>query len=274
MGMRWLVVLGLVGCVVGDGGKARRWVPPEVLPETSTGSSWIAHVTDLRTQLARASIKLEMKVDQPVLMSTECKESRRRCVKCQLLDESDTVPGAALGEIAEAFKRYPAEVLENGNVRYVALCRKLFNGTGGDRMHPAGLADTNARMLFLSVDDMLENGGMNFIPLAQVVHHEVFHLLDRHGLIDDEWHGLNPSGFVYHERENEWTRPEGFVDGYGAKNSREDRAMVFTFMMERADELCELAKQDPIVNKKAKLLLERLAVLGDTSYVKLPCTFE
>ena len=275
--MRWLLgIVALAACTVGDGsGKARRWAPPEVLPEaTPTGPSWLVRVTELRTTLARASIRLEMKVDKAVLESTSCAESKRRCVRCQLLAESDQLPGTALDEIVAAFQRYPTAFLETSKIEQVVLCRRLHNGTHAVS-EPAGLADGRARLLFVNVNFLLE-ARMDFetSSLSQTVHHEVFHLVDRNEEIDDEWHGLNPAGFVYGTREDRHTRPEGFVDAYAATNTIEDRASVFEFLMSRPDELCALAKDDRIVAAKARLLLSRLAVLGDISFIQAPCKLD
>ena len=275
--MRWFVlVVSLAACTVGDGsGKARRWTPPEVLPEAkASGPSWLVRVTELRTSLARASIRLQMKVDQPVLESTSCAESKRRCVRCQLLAETDQLPGTALDEIVAAFQRYPTAFLESSKIEHVALCRKLHNGTGAVT-EPAGLADPSARILFVSVNGLLETQvGFDTGDLAETVHHEVFHMIDRHSRIDDEWHGLNPAGFVYAEREDRWTRPDGFVSAYAATSPVEDRASVFQFLMVRPEELCTLAKDDRIVGAKARLLLQRLAAIGDSSFIQVPCSFD
>jgi hypothetical protein len=265
--MRWLAfVVVVAGCTVGDGsGKARRWTPPEVLPETRTGPSWLVQVTELRTSLGRAGVGLIMRGEQPVMESTACAESKRRCMRCQLLGESDALPSTALDEIVAAFARYPAQVLETSNIKHVVLCRKL--AAGAKEMD--GLADPAARVLFVSVNSLLEmRVGFDTGRLAETVHHEVFHLMDRNQVIDDEWHGLNASGFVYASREDQHARPEGFVNAYAATNPVEDRASVFQFLMSRPDELCALANSDPIVAAKTRLLWQRLGMVADLSFLR------
>jgi hypothetical protein len=270
--MRWLILLVIAGCTVGDGsGKARRWNPPEILPEGQTGPSWLVRVTELRTGLARAGIELVMRGEKPVMQSTTCAESKRRCTKCQLLGEQDMLPGGALDEIATAFARYPQQTLEASNIKYVALCTKLY--TGGPIKSPAGLADQQGRVLFVSVGSMLEAGYLGIDSVSETVHHEVFHMLDRNEMIDDEWHGLNPTGFVYEARENQWTRPDGFANAYAATNSVEDRATIFQFLMSRPDELCKLAQDDQIVAAKTKLMWKRLGQITDLTFLRtsVPC---
>jgi hypothetical protein len=269
--MRWLALLMVAGCVVGDGGgKARRWSPPEVLPETRTGPSWLAQVTELRTSLGRAGIQLVMRGEQPMMQSTDCAESKRRCMRCQLLGESDALPSTALDEIVAAFARYPTQLLETSNIKHVALCRKLVLGV----KEVDGLADSAGRVLFVSVNSLLEmRVGFDTGVLSETVHHEVFHLLDRNESIDDEWHGLNASGFVYATRDDQRARPDGFVSAYAATNPKEDRASVFQFLMSRPDELCTLAKSDAIVAAKTRLLWQRLGMVADLSFMRgsVPC---
>lgn len=266
--MHRVLLLGLVAaCTISRAPRPPEAIP--VLPETPPAArSWLAQALDLRTQLGRAGIGLQLGGAERELVAG-CGPARR-CLRCELVGEHDRVPDAAFEEVVAAFARYPTALLEAAQIEQVALCRRLV--TNGEAV--AGLADQDARRLYVSLEPLLAvSATFSTDVLLETVHHEVYHLLDfaqapTRRVDDPEWNGVNASGFVYGPRAEDWTRPFGFVNAYAATNAVEDRASVFQFLMAKPQELCELVEGDPIVAAKARLVWQRLGAVTPLDFVR------
>lgn len=272
--MRMLaLIMGMAACVPPQ----RQANLPELVPEPRE-ASWLDHAVALRTALGRAGIRLEMAGSQSALASKACLEgSERKCVRCELLGEQDQVSASALEELVAAFARYPVALLDAARIDRVALCRRL--DTYDDQ--PAGLADVDSRILFVNVQSLLAaaraGSGYSVDYVAETAHHEVYHLFDIPSgtrTSDLEWDELNAHGFAYsnHGKLSD-PRPFGFVNAYATTNGDEDRASTFQFLMARGDELCTLAKDDPTLLAKARVVWKRVSAVSDAGFLRAaaPC---
>jgi hypothetical protein len=266
--VRLLVVIVVAAC----GPPPRAIAPlPELVPEERP-PTWLDRTVSLRTMLGRAGIALDTGGSRGVVESKECTTGpERRCVRCTLLDERDGLTDSALEELVAAFARYPIELLDAAKIERVALCRQLDTFDGDDE--PAGLADTEGRVLFVNVRSLLEpdHGGHSIDYIAETAHHEVFHLLDFPAgprRVDLEWDQLNANGFVYGAGRRNDGRPFGFVNAYATTNGGEDRASTFQFLMARGQELCDLAKLDPTLLAKARVVWKRIASVSDLAFLR------
>ena len=241
-------------------------VEPE-LPSTRE-SNWLERATSLRTSLGRAGIALEMRGARTQLESSDCAVGKRRCIRCALIGERDRVSDTALAELVAAFMRYPVEFLDAAKIARVALCKDLNNHSS---VEPGGIADPKDRVLYVNLKGLVAGGrgGYSVEEVAQIGHHEIYHLFDLPEVFprdDFEWEQLNPRGFVYGRHRGE-TRPFGFVNAYAATNAVEDRASTFEYLMARGEELCALARIDPKVAGKARLVWRRVAAVANIGFV-------
>jgi len=249
-------------------------------------ATYTSTMVDVRTTLGRALIGVETRGVASEIRSATCTAgSTTSCTRCDLVgpnDAPDAVPDevidpAMLLDIKAAFDRYPSDVLETSKIRRVALCRRLVDSTGA---RVAGLADLASHRMFINLESFL---GRPYDPegpqtTADIVHHELFHLFEFEVMydiaVDDvAWRAQNPAGFQYATPEAGTPRPFGFVNSYATTNDREDRASVFELLMARPDELCEIAKDDPIVREKAQLVWERTAIVTGEAFLRrrAPC---
>jgi len=261
--VRLLVLMVIAAC----GPPSRATALPELVPEERP-PTWLDRTVSLRTMLGRAGIALDTGGTRRFLESKECETGpARRCVRCTLLDERDGLPDTAMEELVAAFARYPITLLDAAKIERVALCRQLDTDK---EVEPAGLADTEARILFVNVHSLLrpDVAGHSIDYIAETAHHEVFHLLDFPAgshRADLEWDQLNPNGFVYGRKDR---RPFGFVNAYAATNAGEDRASTFEFLMARGQELCDLAMVDPTLLAKARVVWRRIASVADLAFLR------
>ena len=271
--MRFASLLLLVGC-------APTRVAPKQLPElvqpepvgvnrgpadksgkmidTTTYDNKLASI---RATLARSHIELDA---GPVIESCGEHHGVTDCVHCEIASRRDTsgVDPDMLDAIAIAFARYPTRVLEVSGIQHVALCKDIHYRD--DAMpQPAGMAMPGDARLLLSLEPVahIADYGGDF-TIEQVVHHEVFHMLDKE-TDDHDWHALNPPRFAYRDPASldEAKRPSGFVNNYATTNEREDRASTFEYIIGQPEKLCAIERVDPIVAKKVKLVRARVAKL-------------
>jgi hypothetical protein len=269
--VRWLaVVIGVAACAPPQRLVAVRL--PELAPSREETMSWLDRTVSLRTTLGRAGIALTTSGIETTLESQECTTGpERRCVRCDLLDEHDGLSDSTLEELVAAFARYPVALLDAAGIERVALCRDLEHRG----KQPAGLADTEARVLYVNVQSLLDRGrsGYSIDDIAETAHHEVYHLFDIPAgtrTSDLEWEQLNAHGFAYGTGRGEPTdpRPFGFVNAYAATTADEDRASTFQFLMVRGEELCALAKDDPTLLAKARVVWKRVAAVADPGFLR------
>ena len=201
------------------------------------------------------------------------------CFHCELAPASDElrakVDTRRIDGYARALRETPAKFLNAAQVDRVALCWRIWmeNATDGG-VAPAGLpiggtVDPGRREIMLSLE------AMDGLTGAEIVHHELYHVLDvvsdpRRAANDPEWSKLNPEGFTYLRRDGDAPIP-GFLNVHAMANLREDHATVYQFVMARSARLCA---EDPIVLAKARLIRDRVAAsLGDAGYMieRAPC---
>lgn len=246
-------------------------VPPARLPElvqpepvgvidTTTYDNKLASI---RATLARSHIELD---SGPVIESCGEHHGIADCVHCDVATRRDTggIDPDMLDAIAIAFARYPQRVLDISGIQHVALCKEIRYGKVHEGVpQPAGMAMPGEARLLLSLEPVahIADYGGDF-TIEQVVHHEVFHMLDKE-TDDHDWHALNPPRFSYRDPAplDESTRPAGFVNNYATTNEREDRASTFEFIIGQPDKLCEIERVDPIVAKKVRVVRARVAKL-------------
>jgi hypothetical protein len=269
--MRW-AVLALVGCAAP--------LPPARTPEFATpeppdlidASTFTTRVASLRATLARSKVALDT---TPVLAACGVHHGIDDCLRCELASRTDTsgVDPDIIDAVAIAFAHYPTAVLRAAHLDHVALCRRIAYDHAHDEPDPAGVAiyGDQRLMISLAVFSATAHEGHGDFSIEQVVHHELFHMLDRAtqgAAVEDDhaWHALNPPRFAYRAPAPlTASRPTGFVNAYATTNELEDRASVYEYMMGQPEELCALARLDPIVAAKAKLVRSRVAaIVGDS----------
>ncbi len=255
--------------VVGCGAPAAPHVPKDVLPYDR---GFLASSQRLRATLGRDNIELDT---QPVIRTCDEPTPGRECARCDVATVLDQIDPDLVDDMAIAFARYPTSVRKAARLEHVAFCRAITYEGGSDH-GPAGLADPSRHRVYISVEYFRGEG--RGLSIEAAVHHEVFHLLDFESLgagaaADTEWNRLNPAGFAYRDPGNQIGRPRGFVNAYATTNEVEDRASTFEFLMVRPDDLCAIAKQDPVVARKIRLLWRRVSRLPGANRlgVTAPC---
>ncbi len=232
-------------------------------PPAAPPSVFATRVATLRATLARSHVDLD---SVPVISTCGDHHGIEDCYRCEIARDEAGVDPDMVDAVAIAFAHYPSSVLAAAHLAHVSLCKSIhFDHAHGDQPDPAGLASYGDARLMISID----GGYRGEFSIEQVVHHEIFHLIDRatNGEkvnSDTAWHALNPPRFAYRDPAPVGHRPPGFVNSYATTNELEDRATVFEYMMGQPDALCALAAADPLVAAKAKLVRDRVAkLLGD-----------
>lgn len=270
----WAAVLTLgIGCVQAVPSPA---IQPQAEPANLIdGETYSARIAGLRATLARNNVDIDT---QPMI--ERC--SSTRCVRCEVASRENTggVDPTLIDAVAFAFGAYPPSLIAATGLEHVALCRTIRIEGDPDEQPPAGVAITEQHRLLISVEAWVDGSlRYEYFSIGQVVHHEMFHLFDHatsHD-IDREWEAINPPGFAYSDpAEAERVRPPGFVKAYGTTNAREDRATVFEFLMGQPTKLCEIARIDPIVATKTKLVWKRVAKVVGNKLLRqhAPCVDE
>lgn len=216
------------------------------------------HTASLRATLGRNHIELDA---GPVVRSCAPHHGVDDCVRCEVANRQDTsgIDPDMIDAVAIAFARYPANVLSAALLEHVSLCRKIrYDHDQGP--NPSGIAIIDDKRLMISIETVRGD-----FTLEQIVHHEMFHLID-HAMLgakaydDHEWHALNPPTFAYADPAAETpARPPGFVDNYATTNELEDRASVYELIMGQPQALCEIMATDPLVRAKVKTIRTRVA---------------
>ena len=261
--MRWIAAFVVVGCAVPVRPIDVTTTATNAGDQTMSADEFATVTSRLRATLARNSIALDTGTE-----ITNCTGSHLhgRCITCRLAGPGDTagVAPAMVDEIALAFAMYPDASLAKVDIAHVALCSTIRYSD--DDTGPGGVAILNEARMLLSIEPFhRERDGYT---IAQVVHHELFHLLDASARssapADREWTGLNVASFAYRDPADMSARPAGFVNGYATTNDDEDRASTFEYVMGQPHKLCELAKTDRVLASKARIVWERAAlVVGD-----------
>ena len=147
---------------------------------------------------------------------------------------------------------FPVRFLRETKLHTVVLCRNLTS----NGIRAGGLA--GGGKISLSV------------PFGnKTIYHEMFHIADKKRQ-DEDWTRLNNKQFVYGgsvykpveldkksqakadaAKSSEMIRKD-FVSDYAMSNEREDRAETFAFMVANPKRFAEMAKESPVLAKKAE----------------------
>ncbi|HSD89510.1 MAG TPA: hypothetical protein VLB44_18395 [Kofleriaceae bacterium] len=265
--MRAIAMMAItVGCAASIRPADVTTKPTNANDRTMSAEDFSARSARLRATLARNHIAIDT---EPVIETCAGSDLHGRCVRCDVAGVADTAgfDPDMLDAISLAFAVYPEKALAGMHLEHVALCSKIRFSDEPD-VGPAGVAMLGERRVLVSIEPF--HGGLDYetFTIEQVVHHELFHMLDDAAQpgahADREWAALNPKGFAYRDPADKQVRPDGFVDGYATTNDDEDRASTFEYLMGQPDKLCELAKHDPILAAKTRVVWKRAAkVVGE-----------
>ncbi len=165
----------------------------------------------------------------------------------------------------EEFGLYPPALVKNTRLKRVVLCRDLaFSG-----QLRAAVPDFENDTLFL---DVLRGAAVRRY-VRGVIHHEFFHIVDVRddGVLygDDSWKALNPKGFRYGSggaaaQGNSAASLltdllPGFLTPYAATGVEEDKAELFSWMLNDPAIVAGRAEKDMVVAAKVLRLKELLA---------------
>ena len=259
----------VVGVVVGACGSAGRAPELPELAKPVEDATFLERTAMLRATLARNAIELDT---EPVIETCSYPDEKRNCMRCDLATGMDGVDPEMLDRVAIAVAGYPEAVLAAAEVKRLALCRRIryINSDDG----PGGVAQLEHHRLMVSVESFMTEDARSW-AIEQIVHHEIFHLFDYAKLSnslmhsDPDWGELKPPGFEYTDPAVMTVRPNGFVNVYATTDEAEDRASTYEYLMTRADELCELATADPILEAKVTVVWRRVAeVRGGEAFLR------
>ncbi len=242
-------------------------------PDLIDANTYTARVATLRATLQRSQIELDAKPVEPVCTVHHGIDDCMRCEVAGRLDTSGIDPDL-IDAVAIAFARYAPKVLAASQLQHVTLCRSIRYDHEHGGPDPAGVAVFEDRRLFVSIEFFHTRERTADFTIEEVVHHELFHMLDRAAKIDADhaWQALNPPGFVYADPADlAAPRPRGFVDSYSTTNELEDRASTFAYLMAQPDKLCAIVAGDPIVAAKARLVWSRIAPLMRDHQIPAGC---
>ncbi|MEO8706495.1 MAG: hypothetical protein ABI867_41100 [Kofleriaceae bacterium] len=258
------MAIGIIGC----GGSG---INPRALPAIEpigliSAQTYTDKTAGLRATLARSDVGFD---SVPVIRS--CYGfADRYCLRCEVATREDTrgIDPEMIDGVAIAFARYPTSVLAAGKLEHVALCRSIRYDDKRDGA-PAGVAISSEHRLLISIEGFVDrpHDVYDYFTIEQVVHHELFHLIDRETFgataeSDTEWLALNPSGFEYRDpAESSSERRRGFVNTYATTSQVEDRASVFEYLMGQPEKLCTIAEADPVVAAKTAVIWKRMATI-------------
>ena len=253
--------------------------PTNANDQVMSAEDFSARSARLRATLARNHIAIDT---GPTIETCAGSDLHGRCVRCDVAGPADTAgfDPDMLDAISIAFAVYPETALARMHLEHVALCSKIRFSDQPDvgprsrasarfaPFGPAGVAMLGEARVLVSIEPFHGDLEYETFTIEQVIHHELFHMLDDaarpQARADREWAALNPSGFAYRDPADRAVRPAGFVDGYATTNEDEDRASTFEYLMGQSAKLCELAKHDPILAAKTRVVWKRAAkVVGE-----------
>jgi hypothetical protein len=229
-------------------------------PETFTN-----RITGLRATLSRSHVELDT-----ASVDTCTSAADHNCVRCEVATSADTtgLDPDLLDGVAITFASYPPGFLTAAHLEHVVLCRRIDYGDHPD-VRPGGVALAGDHRMLVSIEHFAtDHFAFKDYTIEQIVHHELFHLIDREqlgldGKGDRTWNALNPSGFAYQDpAPSETKRPRGFVNAYATTNEFEDRASVFEYLIGQPDALCAMLPGDPILAAKTKAVWKRIAKIA------------
>ena len=178
-----------------------------------------------------------------------------------VVQEDEFVVLNNLEKIYNVFKLYPSKYFENNNLTIVLLDKFKNNNialASRNSLEQYKIYITNAKLYERSLN------------------HEMYHVFeymldsDYRKLIDKQWYGLNPSGFIYdsylsnidnsyvYSADGTSIEDAYFVSRYSKVTSKEDRAEIFAEMMRHDTEDQEYFKISCPIFLKANYVLSLL----------------
>ena len=152
------------------------------------------------------------------------------------------------------FDSYNDDFFRKIRLKYIVLCSDLKIAG----IPALGFANPEMKTLILNIN----TNNLNF---ERVLHHEVFHIIERNFnkyFSEISWNNLNSKEFKYSACStcsNNYSlekiyNSEGFVSEYAKSTISEDMAETFSFMMSDNNLIINMISNDEILNKKVRII--------------------
>jgi hypothetical protein len=221
-----------------------------------------ADLAELGAQYGLVVITDASNADHTVTFEPSTPAQQRAC--CRLLKE----------ELA----LYDPEVVRLSQLQRLIICTNLM--ADGDRAN--GLAQVGRFVVDTLIIDA-DHIEAHWEQSCATLHHELFHAIDYRDdaqhYIDPEWRKLNGENYRYNDalqfNAGEYYSdavyfprfdfrhlqdvPEGFLNQYATQSVHEDKAVVYSWMIVRYNDLQEICRQDEIVRAKVEYMKALLA---------------
>jgi len=160
---------------------------------------------------------------------------------------------------------YPSSFLNKSGLKYIMICEVV-----SDRgVIPAGLApghyDKSPGVFFVSSKQIKLAIKNKRLKIAKhVFHHEFYHIIDSQltlNVLDEKWTKINKHSYTYDLQPSNFkllNDKKGFITNYAMNNEFEDKAELFANLINDYDAVKKRIKDNPILFKKTRLLIERL----------------
>ncbi len=160
--------------------------------------------------------------------------------------------------IKNNFNKYNSVFLKKVNLKYVVLCENL----SVSEIDAGGIPNHKMKTLIINIK-------FNKDHLGRIVHHEIFHLVNKSYkkiFLKKEWEKFNSSKFEYAKCStcsdrldlNLLDKTEGFLTEYSMSTASEDMAEIFSFLMIDKEKIENKALKDPILSKKISYIKKGL----------------
>ena len=166
-------------------------------------------------------------------------------------------------EAQKGFDSYNNDFFRKIKLKYIVLCSNLKIAG----IPALGFANPEMKTLILNIN----TNNLNF---ERVLHHEVFHIIERNFnkyFSEISWNNLNSKEFKYSACStcsNNYSlekiyNSEGFISEYAKSTISEDMAETFSFMMSDNNLILEMISKDEILNKKVRTIKNIVKKLDD-----------
>lgn len=162
-------------------------------------------------------------------------------------------------------KKYPLDFLKNSGLKFIVVCNTLkLNDTEPFGIAPAHY-DKSPGVFFVSSKQIKLAIKNKRLKIAKhVFHHEFYHIIDSQltlNVLDEKWTKINKHSYTYDLQPSNFkllNDKKGFITNYAMNNEFEDKAELFANLINDYDAVKKRIKDDPILFKKTRLLIERL----------------
>lgn len=172
----------------------------------------------------------------------------------------------ALTWLLDGLTKYPPELIGRANICKIKIVSNLFIKKDKDFEKVDGLAVHDKFEIFLEAGQTSSQkkfGWSDEESFNLAFHHDVFHFLE-HRLMGEEinrqWIELNEEkDKAYSNREGEEIKKgDGFIFKQGRENSKEDRATIFSAMLNNSMNIWGECNKDKILQAKVDFLKRKL----------------